>query len=136
MIVGLGQCPVCLRYFDEKEHLPYDVCKEGHYMCLGCIKNVKKAHKTCTWCKNPLEERQNKFALQLLRVINQQQLTINQLASKQKAQTVAAKTSNSPNEPTDNPMDRTAFFPNPSSFDDSFSEPKVLKPQTQQKAKE
>lgn len=98
MIVSFGQCPVCFKLFDEKEHLPYDVCKEGHHMCLSCIKNIKKTHKTCTLCKNPFEERQNKYALQLLRVIGHQQLTINQLLSSQKSQTPAGKLSNSQND--------------------------------------
>jgi hypothetical protein len=64
------QCPMCFRPFDEKDHIPYDICKESHSLCSNCLIKIKNSkHSNCFVCRNVLKERINKLAQQLLRIV-------------------------------------------------------------------
>lgn len=120
------QCPMCFLPYDDKERLPYDICKESHSMCLMCLMKIKNSqHTNCFVCRNPLEERVNRLAQNLLRIIRT--MSVNAIPKPPVANNgnkSAASNSReaSPSRDSDSSMVRTAFFPNPNEFNESLNQ--------------
>lgn len=110
------ECSMCYLPYDDRDHIPYDICKESHSACYSCLMKIKNSqHTVCFFCPNPLEERVNKLAQQLLRMVkimaSQAQQNLQNSANINQSMDTRR---NSPPKDPDNSMVRTAFFPNPS----------------------
>ena len=66
-LMNFTECPICLTEYDEVQHIPYDICQEGHTLCKLCLTSIKKsASPLCPICRNTVEERLNRFAVEAI----------------------------------------------------------------------
>lgn len=111
------QCSMCFLPYDDKEHLPYDICKESHSMCFTCLSKIKNnQHSACFVCKNPIEERVNRLAQQLIKMIRMMAANGQPRPSTGNNGIRGNVDSSAEGTEPDSSMVRTAFFPNPNEF--------------------